>query len=356
MAGGSSSGKAGTSSLENVVPVDCTPIMSQYDDVSPSSVSENNVGLVRGSGNRNVYTQIRDGLSNERGWAIDASNRGLISIQDPLGQQIMDASLSVALASDQSNIPVTVMNKTATGTIAALNDTVELTLEGCQGASVLVNPTVTGGFTLVIEITLDDVNWHQVSFASISTATPNISSSLIIASNPSYSNVYKLAGALKVRARASSFTSGSYSVTWIGNNVDATIQTIDGVEPGHARDNLGKKVNFSSTANQDVGVALLAAHESSETANASAGTYDNVQTNALGHLKITSGAYITQLDDTGSGGITYIGKATPGTATSSANWQITRLTETGADLEVLYADGDINFDNIWDNRASLSYS
>lgn len=55
--------------------------------------------------------------------------------------------------------------------------------------------------------------------------------------------------------------------------------------------------------------------------------------------------------------ITYVGKATAGTATSTAIWQIQRLTSTaGGNLTIEYADGNILYDNVWDNRASLSYS
>jgi hypothetical protein len=52
----------------------------------------------------------------------------------------------------------------------------------------------------------------------------------------------------------------------------------------------------------------------------------------------------------------YIGEAQPGTATSAASWRISRTVFTGDDSTKLFADGNSNFDNIWDNRASLSYS
>lgn len=55
----------------------------------------------------------------------------------------------------------------------------------------------------------------------------------------------------------------------------------------------------------------------------------------------------------------YFGEANWGVATSSASWRIMRLTYSGTNSSVLtieYADGDDEFDNVWDNRASLSYS
>lgn len=52
----------------------------------------------------------------------------------------------------------------------------------------------------------------------------------------------------------------------------------------------------------------------------------------------------------------YIGKATIGSLTSSAVWQIQRVTVTGTVTSTLWADGNASFDNIWDNRAILTYS
>lgn len=50
----------------------------------------------------------------------------------------------------------------------------------------------------------------------------------------------------------------------------------------------------------------------------------------------------------------YVGKAATGSSTASAVWQIQRITQS--DATILWADGNGNFDNVWDNHASLSYS
>lgn len=50
----------------------------------------------------------------------------------------------------------------------------------------------------------------------------------------------------------------------------------------------------------------------------------------------------------------YVGKAAMGSATSGALWQICRITQS--DTTLIWADGNAAFDNVWDNRASLSYS
>ena len=59
-----------------------------------------------------------------------------------------------------------------------------------------------------------------------------------------------------------------------------------------------------------------------------------------------------------AGGLTeYVGEAAPGTATSAAGWRIKKLTYSGSSVtQIDYADGNANFDNIWDNRATYTYS
>ncbi len=55
--------------------------------------------------------------------------------------------------------------------------------------------------------------------------------------------------------------------------------------------------------------------------------------------------------------VTYRGDALPGVVTSAASWRVQRLTtQSDGDIAIVFADGDDNFDNIWDNRLSLSYS
>lgn len=60
--------------------------------------------------------------------------------------------------------------------------------------------------------------------------------------------------------------------------------------------------------------------------------------------------------DEASATVTYVGQAEAGTDTASAFWRIKRVTESGSITTIEHADGDTKFDNIWDNRAVLSYS
>ncbi len=60
----------------------------------------------------------------------------------------------------------------------------------------------------------------------------------------------------------------------------------------------------------------------------------------------------------GAGQVEYVGYAHPGALTSEAKWQIRKFTYDSSNrvISVDFADGDDDFDNIWDNRTSLVYS
>lgn len=72
------------------------------------------------------------------------------------------------------------------------------------------------------------------------------------------------------------------------------------------------------------------------------------------NITISSSVYAVRLDEA-SATVTYVGEAVPDTPAASALWRIKKLDSTSG-LVMTWADGDSNFDNIWNNRASLSYS
>jgi hypothetical protein len=76
--------------------------------------------------------------------------------------------------------------------------------------------------------------------------------------------------------------------------------------------------------------------------------WSNSQEDALANLNI-------QLDVVDAT-VTYIGYAQPGALTSAASWKIKKITTTGDDIAITWADGNVNFDNIWNDHASLTYS
>lgn len=56
------------------------------------------------------------------------------------------------------------------------------------------------------------------------------------------------------------------------------------------------------------------------------------------------------------GGTVYIGIARVAASGAQAVWQIRKIVTIGAETRFYFADGDDRYNNVWDNRASLSYS
>jgi len=53
----------------------------------------------------------------------------------------------------------------------------------------------------------------------------------------------------------------------------------------------------------------------------------------------------------------YLGEAVVGTLEAKPSWRIQKLIFTaGGSVTILFADGDSNFNNVWADRATLSYA
>lgn len=73
-------------------------------------------------------------------------------------------------------------------------------------------------------------------------------------------------------------------------------------------------------------------------------------------LKYVQGVPNKVLVDTSTSGTTYVGEAVPNSATSSALWRVYKVAVSATSTTVQFADGNDNFDNVWNDRSSLSYS
>ena len=63
----------------------------------------------------------------------------------------------------------------------------------------------------------------------------------------------------------------------------------------------------------------------------------------------------TRIDEVSSS-LTYIGEAAVGADESKPVWRIQRITVTGSVTSIQYANGSTAWNNVWTDRASLSYS
>lgn len=79
----------------------------------------------------------------------------------------------------------------------------------------------------------------------------------------------------------------------------------------------------------------------------------------IGVVMLSDGSEIPEaslasiIDSTTTAGYTYFCDAAPGSLSSAAVWRISRMSSAGV---TQWADGNANFDNIADNRASLTYA
>lgn len=62
----------------------------------------------------------------------------------------------------------------------------------------------------------------------------------------------------------------------------------------------------------------------------------------------------TLIDSTDANNI-YIGKSRQGGDTTAAVWQVKVVSTSGTVVSILYADSNDNYDNVWSNRAGLTY-
>jgi hypothetical protein len=63
------------------------------------------------------------------------------------------------------------------------------------------------------------------------------------------------------------------------------------------------------------------------------------------------------VDESGAPAVTYVGFALPGTVdTSEAKFKIKKITAVAGITKTMWANGNRNYNNIWDNRAAIPYS
>jgi hypothetical protein len=81
-------------------------ILGQFDDVSPSSVTENQFAPIRMSSKREVYVVVRDAAGNNRGANVNSNNQVSVSVDNTGAVVISSAVTSV----NDSNINQTLLN------------------------------------------------------------------------------------------------------------------------------------------------------------------------------------------------------------------------------------------------------
>lgn len=159
-------------------------------------------------------------------------------------------------------------------------------------------------------------------------------------------------GGAKGATTAADVTSTSQSAD--RNALDVQIRT----SAGAVVDTFGGGTQFAEDAahvDGGVGTLSLAVRNDAQVSRTSANAdYSSIAVDDVGRPIVASAAYSTRIDEA-SATVTYIGNALCGSVTSAAVWQIKKI-DSASGTSITFADGDPQFNNIWDNRAALTYS
>jgi hypothetical protein len=185
------------------------------------------------------------GASGGGGGATDAT------IVAPIGQDTMDNSVSVVIASDQSAVPVdaTIVNPFGQDTMAnsipvvlasdhssistiipPISDTttlsgvgnVSLTLDGHTGVGVWLDPNASFAGTVLVEATTDNVTWFFVRFVKV--AFGNVAEGVTYVGGldngigDQHLSAILPSGVNAVRARVSAYTAGSITIIIVASS------------------------------------------------------------------------------------------------------------------------------------------
>lgn len=112
------------------------PIGAFFDDVAPDSVNEGDIGAVRMSANRNLYTTLRDAAGNERGVNVTAGN-ALTVDGSAVTQPVSAASLPLPTGASTA-----ARQDTGNTALAAIQTAVEIIDDWDESDRAKVNPIV----------------------------------------------------------------------------------------------------------------------------------------------------------------------------------------------------------------------
>lgn len=124
-----------------------------------------------------------------------------------VGQSNMAGSRPVVIASDQSTVPVNNAGVSATGSLAALNAAVALSLNGATGFAVDIRGTFSA--TITFQASIDGTNWFNVAVLPAGSAANIATVTTATAVGAWFGNAN---GCVQVRAIATAYTSGSATI------------------------------------------------------------------------------------------------------------------------------------------------
>jgi len=200
-----------------------TPAGAVFDDTAPDSVDEGDGGALRMSGNRNLYTQIRDAAGNERGTNVTVANELSVLATAQPGVDIGDVTVNNAAGASAVNIQDGGNSITVDGTVTSNIGTT---------GGLALDATLTGG-TQQTKIT-DGTDIAQVTAAGAllvdGSATTQPVSGTVAVSSVTTSVTPGTSAAHLGKAEDAVHASGDTGVMSLGvrNDTNATSTSTDG--------------------------------------------------------------------------------------------------------------------------------
>lgn len=211
-------------------------MVAQFDDVSPTAITENQFGNARMSANRNLYNTIRDAAGNERGVNVNASNQLSVSIDN--------------------------------------------------------NPVIGTGANLIGKVTIDQTTLGTTNNVSVSGST-GAGTSALIKDDASFGDGIT-SGVLTSTAR---LWNGTNYDRWKGDTTNGAFVNVKTIVPGTGATNLGKAEDAAHTSG-DTGVFILSVrNDNLATTYGNDQDYGPVATDANGRTMVAQKAATATLSN-----------------------------------------------------------
>lgn len=257
-------------------------LVTQFDDVAPTTVSENSFGNLRMSANRNLYGTIRDAAGNERGVNVDASN----NLQVVLNTETTKVIGTV----NQGTSPWVVNTSSATGSAIPAN---AFMIGISDGTNLVAVRQASNGLNTTAGGLIAVNNAAQFDDVSPTSITENSFGNLRISANRNlYNTIRDAAG----NERGLNISAG-------GNISVDTVTTLTGtttLTPGTGATNLGKAED-AAHASGDVGVmALGVANEALTNISGTDADYTPIGTDRNGTVHVAQKASTGTLSNVAS--------------------------------------------------------
>jgi hypothetical protein len=273
-----------------------------FDDVSPVTVTEGEVGYQRMSATRDAYTTIRDAAGNERGVNVNASNELLVASTSDLATVAGTATSVNQGSTDAGTQRVVNSFASANGTLTGASQSVTLDVSGLAGAAIQLTGTWTA--TVGFDATVDGTNWTDLgvyvlteSSSTVTTATGNGIWSV------------NVGGFNQIRAFTDAYTSGTVTVDIEASVGPAQRNKLEAVSVGTFPDNepfnmaqINGTTPSMNTGNAAVGTQRVVLASDQPVVEIE-GDVDDDAVDAAGNNPVKLGAVAKEADGTDPGSV-----------------------------------------------------